>query len=966
MADNTSKAAPKKQIKVESKEQKQVKPQAQQQQSKEATGFVRETGKGVVKAVPSGDTIIVLHLDKAHQGPPVERQITLSNIQAPLLRRRGKEAQEDEAFAWDSREFLRKKCIGKQVQYTIEFKNPSGREYGNVRLLSGEEPVNLSTEVVAHGWAKVKRPNQPPKDGQYRPEIQELINLEEEAQSAGKGIFNKDPVDIENSKRPPAADVSNPAALYEQLKGKPQTGIVENVRTGTSLKVVLLPSFNEITLYLAGVQAPEQKQDGEWEPFGRESKFFTEHHILNREVTVLLEAVDKYNCYGSVSYLGRNLAEELLKNGLARYVEWSGARTAFNEKLKEAEKVAKEKKVRMFSVEASKQAKAQQQSKGGKEISGKIVEVLPGGILTLIDSSGNDHRINLSSVRIPRLTKEHEKKEEKKEEKPDSKKDKKKETFSKEVVERAYAWEAREFLRRRLIGQRVRCVMDYSRTPQSPQPGAKKGGNQEQERFYYSVYVDKNNVAVELVEQGFAYAQQHRGGEMRSNDYEHILLAEDRANKLKRGLHGPDSKAPVLHITDISVMDVPKKEGAEGEADIAQRKRQILPFLKRGGKQRGVVEYEFSATRLKIFVPKESSMIALTLSAVRAPTRNEPFAKEAHAFVRDVAHQHDVEFEVLSLDRGGTFIGNVWVNKKNLATLLLEQGFAEISGGLKENDNSTEYLIAEESAKRGKKNIWKNYDAEAEAAAQRKRKEENEEKRKSSKTEFPDVVVTEVLDGSRFYAQLIGPEAEQLDELMKNLSVETSDEPYKGKVGELVKAQFIDDAWYRAKIEKITPEGEFEVFYIDYGNSEVLPSSRLRPLDPSFVELSPQAKEGQLAYIKTPKLSEDYGTDAAMYLKELVAGKPMMASLEYKDNDRLFLSLIDRESQVFVNAAMLRAGYARVEKPRFKQAHQFLEKLREEEDKARRDHLCIWEYGDPGSDEEDDRETKDKKLKGKV
>jgi len=34
------------------------------------------------------------------------------------------------------------------------------------------------------------------------------------------------------------------------------------------------------------------------------------------------------------------------------------------------------------------------------------------------------------------------------------------------------------------------------------------------------------------------------------------------------------------------------------------------------------------------------------------------------------------------------------------------------------------------------------------------------------------------------------------------------------------------------------------------------------------------------------------------------------------------------------------------------------EKLKEEEDKARANHSYIWEYGDPGSDEEDDRPPK--------
>lgn len=46
-------------------------------------------------------------------GPPPEMQLSLASLAAPKLGRAPGIA--DEPFAWDSREFLRKKCIGKQV-----------------------------------------------------------------------------------------------------------------------------------------------------------------------------------------------------------------------------------------------------------------------------------------------------------------------------------------------------------------------------------------------------------------------------------------------------------------------------------------------------------------------------------------------------------------------------------------------------------------------------------------------------------------------------------------------------------------------------------------------------------------------------------------------------------------------------------------------------------------------------------
>lgn len=103
-------------------------------QSKGGAGWL----KGIVKEVVSGDTLVVVAAVKA--GVPPEKRITLSSLMAPKLVCFGLEAGatvslccfcaladacaiwrpqgkrdgtvRDEPFAWASREFLRKKCIG--------------------------------------------------------------------------------------------------------------------------------------------------------------------------------------------------------------------------------------------------------------------------------------------------------------------------------------------------------------------------------------------------------------------------------------------------------------------------------------------------------------------------------------------------------------------------------------------------------------------------------------------------------------------------------------------------------------------------------------------------------------------------------------------------------------------------------------------------------------------------------------
>jgi hypothetical protein len=54
-----------------------------------ATEFKKISGKAQIKAVPSGDTVVlVLPQPQNAQGPPPEKELTLSHISAPRLARK--------------------------------------------------------------------------------------------------------------------------------------------------------------------------------------------------------------------------------------------------------------------------------------------------------------------------------------------------------------------------------------------------------------------------------------------------------------------------------------------------------------------------------------------------------------------------------------------------------------------------------------------------------------------------------------------------------------------------------------------------------------------------------------------------------------------------------------------------------------------------------------------------------------
>lgn len=76
-------------------------------------------GIGIVKAVLSGDTVVLQGASRAGTQAP-ELQLSLSHLSAPRIARHPD--QRDEPFGWPAREYLRKVAVGKQVRFRVDYK----------------------------------------------------------------------------------------------------------------------------------------------------------------------------------------------------------------------------------------------------------------------------------------------------------------------------------------------------------------------------------------------------------------------------------------------------------------------------------------------------------------------------------------------------------------------------------------------------------------------------------------------------------------------------------------------------------------------------------------------------------------------------------------------------------------------------------------------------------------------------
>eukprot|EP00742_Colponemidia_sp_Colp-10_P003374 GILJ01003593.1.p1 GENE.GILJ01003593.1~~GILJ01003593.1.p1 ORF type:complete len:893 (-),score=162.87 GILJ01003593.1:168-2846(-) len=885
------------------------------------------SGKAVVKGVLSGDTILLQGSAPASGGPPPEKQLTLSSLMAPRL---GRKDAKDEPFAWPAREFLRKKLVGKLVTFRVDYVI-APREYGSVYL--GEE--NVACSIVAEGLAKVKQG----RSGQGQsPAYEELVRLEQLAQQDNKGVWNKDPGVSATTIRDviySGTEEFNANDLVENSKkgGRPHPvpAIIEQVRDASTLRVLLLPTMHNALLYLSGVQAPGFKKPDTPEgqevaqPFAREAKHFVESRLLHRDVQVLLEGVDKnqHNVHGTIVHPQGNISVELVKAGLAKVVDWSARFTPVADQLRAAQRHAQRERAKLWHDFQP------QEIVGTKEFNARVLEIFSGDQIAVLDHTGSTRRVFLASVRAPKMG-----------------------NARKAEKDQPWSWESKEFIRKKIAGKKVKVVIEYVKTPQ---PGQTIAEGRSGEMEFASIFVDRNNIGEQLVAAGLANVARHRAEEPRSEWYEALLAAEKQAESSKKGVHS-DREPPVHHFNDLMGQNQAKA-------------KQFEPYLKRERQNAAVVEYVFIGNRMKVRIPKESCMISFILAGIRCPAPSRPgqpgdkYGDDALNLTKEFALQQDVEVEVDTVDKGGNFIGTMMTSRGNLAVLLLEAGLASTIGFSADQSRfSSELYAAEGRAKRARLGIWENYDEAAEKAM--REMSISQEKQE----EVVNFTITEIVDGGHFFCHVQGDSGIQnIDNKMRAFSMNAEQashlkEPIKK--GTLCAAKFTaDDNWYRAKVDSQVGDGEYKVLFIDYGNSDVVNSQRLRQLDPTILAAPAQARECKLAYVKVPSLNDEFGEDAAVMFHQLAWGKNLVAKVVGRDaTGVLSCVLFDADnSGEGINQQMVQRGLGRVDK-RAPSSDSLVASLRADEEVAKRDRAYVWSYGDI-SDEEDEEFSKDSRRK---
>ena len=869
----------------------------------------QEKFTGVVRAVNSGDMLVVQKKNGS------EVSLILSGIQAPRLGNLGTKA--DEPHAWESREFLRRLVIGRNVDVTI-VNTVGDRHYANVSL-SGRDVVS---EVVASGFAKVR----PQLRGEFGDKLREL---EEEARNDGLGIYSGDAGAVRKPSK------LTPLAFFDKKKKEgPCSAVIEGVRSGNVLRVVFVPENLPATVILAGVSAPGVSWDSaarkhvEVEAGGLASVKFLEDHVNHRDAQITLRSVDKNdNFVAQVNVLKRDLATELAKMGLVKVVAGVGVseKEDYRTELETAQKMAQEKSLGIWKGGVAAAAAVGEKKAGGegsdKSFEGTVVDIPQSGILVVRRNVAEGEpekepvRMLLASIKAPRVVRG--------------------EKLSREdEYHTVLSMQGREALRRSVFGKTVRCEMRYSRSTEG------KG-----ETTYWDVYRGEKNIAIDLVDQGLVEVMSHRANDPRSYEYDGFVLGEKRAKTKKVGLFADIGKVQLRRINDLT------------SPQSHQLSSEMLPHFH--GAMKGVVDFVFSPLRMKVMISSESCLLSVICAGIQCPKPNEKdigsYAEEGIKYLRNLVHLREIDVrKIETVDKAGNFIATVYYSGKPLAVSLLENGFAWVQASADRLPYADQLYEAEKKAKEGKIGLWKSYVPPSD--------DDDADKTEDDVvvgTVFGDVEITAFGDYGHFYFQS-GDENSAFNKIQDDLAQaieESADESeISVKKGDYVAAPYgSDDEYYRAQVVSVK-KARCVVHYLDVGSEKEVSRSVLRKLPKEFVSQRPLVHLAVVAFIKPPNEKSSWAESYEDALSDLTDERQLEVRVEGKKKEGkktvLCVTLLADE-QEHVGCSLLREGYALLDEKECEGKDGF-ELLKEAQERARTEHKNIWQHGDVIDFDDDD------------
>ncbi|XP_061564122.1 tudor domain-containing protein 1 [Cololabis saira] len=147
--------------------------------------------------------------------------------------------------------------------------------------------------------------------------------------------------------------------------------------------------------------------------------------------------------------------------------------------------------------------------------------------------------------------------------------------------------------------------------------------------------------------------------------------------------------------------------------------------------------------------------------------------------------------------------------------------------------------------------------------------------------------------------------------LREHCSQTASPVNFRPAPGTVCCAQFSEDKqWYRVKVLAYSSDAQLRVNYLDFGNSEEVDLSQLRPISPSLLALPVQAVSCGLAGVQP--VGDSWSEDCLLALNQWVSNRIMGLEIQEMQKGKAFVTMIDKASDPQANVAemLITVGYA--------------------------------------------------------
>ena len=384
----------------------------------------------------------------------------------------------------------------------------------------------------------------------------------EEAKKLNLGLFNEGGDHSKHIRHltysnTPEFDVDE--ILEKSLKrGKPYRGIVEYVFSPNALNVYVedLSIVTRVSINHIYTPAQERATSGE-------AKELIEKLLLNRICGIIFQKIDdKGNLVARILHKNGNIDEVLIKKGLAKILvpQDEDYDKEHYKKLRDAQDIAQINQEGLWQSLKNEESKKKTQSYDPtkKDFEARVTEVHSGDSLTILPEGGEPRRVFLASIKSPAMARNESDDHE------------------------PWAWESKEFVRRQVIGKKVKVEMEFQREIE-----IKKGKYEGQKRQmeFATIFVNKKNLAELVLEKGFAKTSLSKFKEENSKYFENLIASDTKASNKKAGIHS-NKDAKIYRFMDTS-----KNFKAARTIYTTLTSKQTLY---------GVVEFTFSGQKFKI------------------------------------------------------------------------------------------------------------------------------------------------------------------------------------------------------------------------------------------------------------------------------------------------------------------------------------------------------------------------------